>query len=337
MENNVTINTVAELAGTSKTTVSFYLNGKFEKMSAETRKRIEKAIEATNFHPNLAARSLNRGRTKLVGVILGDLTNNFSNEIVKGIEAVSLPEKYQIVFGNTGYDPAVEQQYIEQMLNMGVDGLIIQPTNRFADTWKRLETLGVPVVFFDSEVPSPGACRVKTGTDAATLEAARECLKMGYEDFLMITADPEVLSTRRERAESFREALGQNGRTCRTEVIDPKTRPEELTRLVENTVRLNRRTLIFVPTCWALSTVYLALKKYRQLIPQNIGLVGFDNTEWTLLATPSITTIVQPVFEEGKQAMKLLVGLLEGCEKAPVSRMLDCTVNWCESTASGNP
>lgn len=335
MANNVTINTIAEIAGTSKTTVSFYLNGKYEKMSAATRERIEKAIEETNFHPNLAARSLNRNRTKLVGVILGDLTNNFSNEIVKGIETVALPEKYQIVFGNSGYDPAVEKQYIEQMLNMGVDGLIIQPTLQFLDTGKRLETLGVPVVFFDSAVPAPNACLVKTGTDAATLEAAEECLKMGYEDFIMITADPEVLSTRRERTESFRKALSSRGMHCETRMIGPGTSPEELTSYVEENLRLNRRTLIFVPTCWALSTVYLALKKYRHLIPQNIGLMGFDNTEWTRLATPSISTIVQPVFEEGRQAMKLLIDLLEGCEKAPVSRVLACTVNWCESTAPG--
>ena len=333
MEHNVTINTVAELAGTSKTTVSFYLNGKFDKLSAATRKRIEKAIEDTNFHPNLAARSLSRNRTKLVGVILGDLTNNFSNEIIKGIETVTIAEKYQIVFGNSGYDPSIEKQYIEQMLNMGVDGLIIQPTERFADTGKKLETLGVPVVFFDSEVPSPHACRVKTGTDSATLEAAEKCMKMGYEDFLMITADPEVLSTRRERADSFQKALRKYDKPCKIKVIGPQTNPEELTGCIEENIRLNRRSLIFVPTCWALSTVYLALKKYHQLIPQNIGLLGFDNTEWTRLATPSITTIVQPVFEEGRQAMKLLIDLLEGCEKPPVSRVLNCTVNWCESTA----
>lgn len=335
MQNNVTINTIAEMAGISKTTVSFYLNGKFEKMSAATRKRIEQAIEATNFHPNLAARSLNRSRTKLVGVILGDLTNNFSNEIVKGIETIALPEKYQIVYGNSGYDPAVEEQYIGQMLNMGVDGFILQPTRRLASSEKRLDTLGAPIVLFDSEVPLPTACRVKTGTDSATRQAAEACLDMGYEDFLMITADPDVLSTRRERTESFLAALDKHGRRCKTKVIGPRTHPEELTGYLEENIRLNRRTLIFVPTCWALSTVYLSLKKYRPLIPQNIGLMGFDNTEWTRLAAPSITTIVQPVLEEGRQAMRLLIDLLEGCEKAPVSRVLDCTVNWCESTAPG--
>jgi len=72
MARKITINDIAKIAGVSKTTVSFYLNGRFEKMSQETKERIEKAIEKTNYRPNAMARSLNYKATQLIGVIIGD-------------------------------------------------------------------------------------------------------------------------------------------------------------------------------------------------------------------------------------------------------------------------
>ncbi|MGC4423023.1 LacI family DNA-binding transcriptional regulator, partial [Streptococcus suis] len=86
MSEKFTIKDIAELAQTSKTTVSFYLNGKYEKMSKETRERIERVIRETDYKPSVVARSLNSKNTKLIGVLIGDITNTFSNQIVKGIE-----------------------------------------------------------------------------------------------------------------------------------------------------------------------------------------------------------------------------------------------------------
>lgn len=331
-DRSVTINTVAQLAQTSKTTVSFYLNGKFDKMSDETRHRIEKAIEATNYHPSLAARSLNQKRTKMVGVILGDITNSFSNQIVKGIENVALQQDYQIVLGNSGYDSRVEQKYSERMLNMGVDGLIVQPTLQFSDVAEKLETLGVPIVFLDSSAKRVKNSRVGADSRTATREATKACLAKGYEDFIMLTADPAKLSVRKDRTSSFTATLKKAGKTCVTLLLQADTAPAEIADFVTEHLRLNRRTLIFVPTCWALPTVYLALGNVRNLIPDTVGVIGFDNTEWTRFSVPSITTIVQPAYEEGRTAMRILYDILSGAQKRPAAEMLACTISWCEST-----
>ncbi len=331
-ENSVTINTVAQLARTSKTTVSFYLNGKFEKMSEETRRRIEKAIETTRYRPNLAARCLNRKRTRMVGVILGDVANSFSNQIVRGIENITLQEDYQIVLGNSNYDSQIERKYIERMVNMGVDGLIVQPTLQFPDVGKKLETLGVPIVFLDSSARSAANSRVGTDSRTATRKAAEACLARGYEDFLMLTADPGQLSTRKDRTSGLSEVLEKAGKTCASLLLRSDTTPDEIAAFVTEHLRLNRHTLIFVPTCWALPTVYLALGNFRNLIPDTVGLLGFDNTEWTRFSVPSITTIVQPVYEEGRAAMRILSDILSGKQEKPVTRMLGCTISWCEST-----
>ena len=100
----LTIKDIALKANTSKTTVSFYLNEKFDKMSYDTRKRIEKVIEETNYTPNIMAQSLKSKKSRLIGVIVADITNPFSNNIVKGIDDIARKEDYQIIFGNSNFE-----------------------------------------------------------------------------------------------------------------------------------------------------------------------------------------------------------------------------------------
>ena len=101
MKGKLTIKDIAERANTSKTTVSFYLNGKTDKMSLETKKRIAKVIKDTNYEPSIAARTLNAKHTKLIGVIIGDITNTFANQIVKGIEDHARENQYQLIVGSS--------------------------------------------------------------------------------------------------------------------------------------------------------------------------------------------------------------------------------------------
>ena len=135
MKNNITIKDIANLANVSKTTVSFYLNGKFEKMSEDTKSRIEKVIKDTNYQPSNVARSLNFKKTNLIGVIIGDITNSFANQIVKGIETFAHTKGYQLIICSSGYNIDVEKQYVTTLLAMGVDGFIVQPTINFKNMY----------------------------------------------------------------------------------------------------------------------------------------------------------------------------------------------------------
>ncbi|MFI3284774.1 MAG: LacI family DNA-binding transcriptional regulator, partial [Erysipelotrichaceae bacterium] len=130
-KNKLTISDIAKLAETSKTTISFYLNGRFDKMSEATKQRIEKVIESNHYTPNYAARMLNLKHSRTIGVIIGDITNGFSNQMVKGISERANENKYQLVIGNSNYQNDEEYAYICNMLSMGVDGFIIQPTHQF--------------------------------------------------------------------------------------------------------------------------------------------------------------------------------------------------------------
>lgn len=330
MQRKVTIKDIAELAQTSKTTVSFYLNQKFDKMSDETQKRIKEAIESTNYKPSIAARSLNDKTTKLIGVIIGDITNSFSNQIVKGIDNKAQEFGYQLIIGNSNYDSAREDELIEKMLSLGVDGFIIQPTSNFRKYTHIINVKKKHVVFFDSQLYEHKTNWVKTNNYESVYDTIQQCITKGYQHFIMITGNPNLLSTRIERASGFVDVLEANNLSYQQMIIDEKltTSSDVATFLKDN---LKEKSLIFVPNCWALPTVFTAMKTLNLNIPET-GLIGFDNTEWTPFSSPSISTIVQPAYKEGEQATKILIDEIEGLSQEPKQQIFDCKVKWQEST-----
>lgn len=332
MSEKFTIKDIAELAQTSKTTVSFYLNGKYEKMSKETRERIERVIRETDYKPSVVARSLNSKNTKLIGVLIGDITNTFSNQIVKGIEEEAHKSGYQVIIGNSNYNQESEDKYIESMLMLGVDGFIIQPTSHFRKYSRIIEDKKKPMVFFDSQLYEHRTSWIKTNNYDAVYDATQLCVENGYQKFILITADISRLSTRIERATGFMDALLDCKQSYQDLTIaDENTDIEEIKRFLQGVVNPQEKTLVFVPNCWALPLVFNAMKELKYDFPR-VGLLGFDNTEWTNFSSPTISTIVQPAFEEGCQATRMLINQIEGGNQVERQQVLDCTVNWKEST-----
>lgn len=331
--SKITIKDIAEMAGVSKTTVSFYLNGKTEKMSEDTRKKIQEIILQTNYRPNVAARTLNQKNTHLIGVIIGDITNTFSNKIVKGIEDTARKHGYQTLIGNSGYDPKQESSYVHRMLTLGADGFIIQPTPGFHESSRLITDLRKPFVYFDSKVYEEDSFWVKTDNYSATHKAMQTLIERGYQRFLMIAADPSKLSTRIERSSGFTDCITENGLSYRSlEIRDGRIDHAEVLHFVQETLQEQLPTLVYVPNCWALPEICDALQPLHALIPQRLGIIGFDNTEWASFASPKITTIVQPAYEEGQKAAEILIDEIEERHEEKPHQTLKCSVHWSAST-----
>ena len=332
MVKRITINEIAKRAGTSKTTVSFYLNGKTDKMSEETKNKIAQVISETGYRPSVAARSLNAKSTRLIGVVIGDITNTFANQLVKGIEEFAREKKYQLIVGNSNYSFETEEMYVKRMLAMGVDGFIVQPSTKFYLLMDLIKKNNRDVVFIDSQASIDKEKWVKTNHYEVLLEAGAQLIEKGYEEYLMITANPEVLNTRMERVLGFKDALKLKGIQCNTLIVDDYISVDDLENKINAELKFGTKTLIFVANCFLLPRVYLAMKKYRNLMPETIGLFGYDNTEWTELSSPSVTTIVQPAYEEGVQATKILIDSLEKQNEEIPNQILKCSIDWQEST-----
>ena len=303
MSEKITINDIAKLAGVSKTTVSFYLNGKFEKMSEETRAKLEDVIARTNYYPNTMARSLNYKQTYLIGVIIGDITNSFANQIVKGIDEYARTHGYQMIVGSSGYQLENERKCLTGMAAMGADGFIVQPTVHFETMWKEIG-IRKPIAYFDSPNQASNELWVKTNNYEAVYDATEKLVHQGYERFVMITADPYVLETRMERNRGFTDCLDIEKKPYEVILADSETSPETLEGKLLPYLNGEQPTAIFVCNNWLLDKTYLVLRNYRKLIPEKLGLIGFDSLEWSELVSPRITTIVQPAYEEGQAAAR---------------------------------
>lgn len=126
----VTIVDVAELAGVSKTTISRYLNGKYEYMSEQSRARIAEVIEELGYRPSLLARSLKSQYRYVLGVVAADITDPYCAKLLKGIAERCSQCGYRILFGDSAGDSSKEQEYIQDMLDQSVDGILLDPIDR---------------------------------------------------------------------------------------------------------------------------------------------------------------------------------------------------------------
>lgn len=332
-KKRITINDIATMAGTSKTTVSFYLNGKTERMSENTQERIKAAIAKTGYEPSPIARGMNAKRTQLLGVIIGDITNTFSNQIVKGIEGVAAKAGYRVLVSSSNHSRTDERAYIDRLLAVGVDGFIVQPTAQFKEISKVIEDAGKQLVFFDSKFYDFASNWVKTDNYEATSRAVGECVRKGYRRFLLVAAPPQLLSSRIERTSGFVDALeaAEMGFT-QFEIENDEVDVEKLREFLRANIDGTTPTLVFAPNCWALPDVYVAMREFYPLMPTHVGLLGFDNTEWAGVASPSVSVVTQPAFEEGAEACHILLDLIQNKGDVDPHRVLDCHVQWGATT-----
>ncbi|MDU2672969.1 MAG: LacI family DNA-binding transcriptional regulator [Clostridium sp.] len=330
--NKLTINDIAIRAKTSKTTVSFYLNGKFEKMSPDTRRRIEQVIEETNYSPNIMARSLKSKKSSLIGVIVADITNPFSNNIVKGIDDIARKKDYQILVGSSNLDIKNEEKYIKSMNDMGVDGFIVQPTVEFYKIAKRLKKIGKKIVYLDSVSKEIDGKWVKTNSYEIAHEAIIKLHQKGYEEFILVTENPNILMVRMERRDGFIEAVNEVGAKSSIVVFEDEESYKDMAKILLSRVNTSKKTAIFAINGKMLQKVFRAVTSIGWNIPNQVGIIGFDNWDWTFYATPSVTTIDQPTYQEGKYAAKLLIEMVEESENISESMIFNCSINWNEST-----
>ncbi|MBP1889642.1 DNA-binding LacI/PurR family transcriptional regulator [Clostridium moniliforme] len=328
----VTIKDIADMAGTSKTTVSFYLNGKFEKMSAETKYKIEEVIKKTNYSPSIVARSLTSKKMNLIGVVVADICNPFSSTIVKGIDKVARKEDYQIIVGSSNFDFKYEEEYINRMLDMGADGFIVQATAKFSRLIDKIKARGKKLVLLDSVDEEFKGNFVKTNNYNITSEAVKKLVQKGYNNFTLITEDPNLLMARLERKNGFIDTLEKLNINYSVEVIDNNIESNDIEKAVNNNLDLSKKNLIFAINGKVLQRTYDYIKTQEFDIPNDVGLIGFDDWEWTRYATPTISTISQPTYEEGKYAARILIDMIEECKEDSKSLIFPCNINWNEST-----
>ena len=330
MKGKVTINDIAEIAGVSKATVSFFLNGRFEKMSEKTYNTIKKAIEDTGYHPSVAARSLNAKSPHLFGVIIGNITKPFANQIVKGIEDYANEHGYLTIVASSEFRPDREKTYIQSMLSLGVDGFLIQPTVNFKDIYEEID-IEKPIVFFDSVPEICDPMYVKTDNYEAVHSATEKLIRKGYRHFVIVTNNPYVLQTRIERSKGCIDVLEENKIDYDQIIVSSDADSALLAAKLHPLLDAHERVCVFALNSTLLQLTYAALQPYRRRFPE-IGLIGFDYEHWCEYVSPSITTISQPAYEEGYTAGGILRDAIKNLNETDHVQVLRSTLMEREST-----
>lgn len=337
-----TIRDVARLARVSVATVSGVINNK-PTVKPKLVQRVKEAMGALDYHPDQVARSLRVRRTFTVGMVIADVTNPFFTDVIRGVEQEALSGGYSVILCDTNEDPALERHYLSTLFSRRVDGVLLVPTNSdFAQgkTPKRF-----PIVLIDRVPPGFTGPAVITDNFSAAYEGTRHLIELGHRHIAIITG-PLTLSNGLDRLEGFRKALQEEHLFLPDEYLQhgdfrSKAGYECGLKLMRLPVP---PTAVFSCNNQMTLGVMRALAEVRVPCPEAVSVLGFDDFEWSAYFRPRLTTIAQPTYEMGRQAMRMLLRKLqsspEGDGPADEGReaplMLKAELRIRDSTAAPN-
>jgi DNA-binding LacI/PurR family transcriptional regulator len=318
---------VAKLAQVSKSTVSRAINNE-GRIDGETKKRVMEAAEALHYQPNRVARSLRSQRSNVIGIIFANLfAGHFYSEIFRGIEENAFHRNYTLILGCSDGSPEKEQQLIESFAAQQVAGMILTPTGGFSmDKALLLRQMRLPVVFIDRmPVNEVGSEFDFVGTDNLTggRLAAKYLADRGHRSVaICLGPEPDASSVqaRLQGAEQvFREA-GVESCFLRTRADRAASSYsfgfDALTNAVE-TLRQRRVTAVMAMS----DTVAIGCMKAAELLGYRIGrdiaLIGYNNDDICDYLYVPLTTIGQPKYAIGQQALQLLAQRIENPDSFP--------------------
>ncbi len=310
-----TISDVAKTARTGKTSVSRYLNGEQNLLSDDLRGRIEQAIAELNYHPSQMARGLKRGRTRLIGLIIADITNPYSVDVLSGIEAACREKGFTPLVCNTNNEVDKEQHYLDLLRSYQVEGIVVNAVGMREGGLNRLQQSSLPMVLIDRKIPD-FACDVVGLDNAQAASAATEhLLSQGFEAILFLSEPLGTVNTRRERLAAFRETLSHHPDVMASNAEIPLSEAALLDHTLQQfhaSHRGMRKALISANGALTLQ-VARSLRRLGLNWGSDIGLLGFDELEWAELAGVGISTLKQPTWQMGYTALEQVVRRIDGC------------------------
>ncbi|GAA0615173.1 substrate-binding domain-containing protein [Virgibacillus siamensis] len=307
----ITMADVAKHAGVSKSTVSQFLNKRYDYMGAETKGKIEKAIEELGYSPNIVARSLKQKSTKTIGVIVANILHVFSTQVIRAIEDYCNESDFQIIVCNADDDPVKEKRYIDMLRAKQVDGIIAFPTGGNVELYKKLIDAKFPVVFMDRILKDVQIPTIMTDNVKASSLAVGQLVERGYRKIGMISPPIHTCVTPRlERMDGYKQALEKNGIPLNPNLLVSGELTELADKIHNMLTQASPPEAIVASNDRVLLEVLAYTKKHHLAIPKDIALIGIDDVSFAGIYTPSLTTIAQPAFQMGKKAAELLLSLI---------------------------
>ena len=305
------IKEVAKRARLSTATVSRTINGS-EKVSPETKRRVQRAIDALGYYPNTNARALGSGRSRLYGLIISDITNPFFPELVKGFDDVAIQHGQEVIIANTDYDAKRTELSVLRMLGRKVDGVAIMTSEMDAHLIHRLKAKGIPMVFLDTGTPGPGISNISIDYGAGVDQAVRHLVSLGHKNIAFISG-PMHLGSAQARYNAFYESLKRHSIKPNAKLIEQGNHHIDgggmaMERLLQQPVR---PTAVIASNDLTAIGAIGALHEHKIRVPAEISVIGFDDIEMSAFTHPPLTTVRLSRTEIATRAFHALFSTLQ--------------------------
>ncbi len=303
---NITIYDVAREANVSMATVSRVVNGN-PNVKPATRKKVLNTIERLGYRPNAVARGLASKKTTTVGAIIPDISSIFFAELARGIEDIATMYNYNIILSNSDQNKDKELHLINTMLEKQVDGIVFMGGKITEEHVQQFKTSPVPVALAATIDETESTPSVNIDYEQAAYEAASLLLEHGNEHPAFVSAQEET-EINTQKFNGYKRALEEKNVTLNEEyVIKGDYTYDSGMEALEQLMALNKKpTSIFVASDeMALGVIHGAQDRGLK-VPEDLEVFGFDNTRLATMVRPTLSTIVQPMYDIGAVAMRLL-------------------------------
>jgi DNA-binding LacI/PurR family transcriptional regulator len=345
MATNPTIHDVARLARSTPATVSRVLNNSGY-VSAATRATVLAAIDALGYIPNANARALKTKRSRLLGVIVGDLMNPYAVALANSVHGAAASRGYTALVASAGDSPQAERAVIEALYHQRLGGLVLASVRTIESDAlvARLARTKFPVLLVGRSVDAPGVDAILANYRRGGRLLTEHLIRVGHRRIGFVGARlddaPHV-----ERLRGHLDALEAAGLPVRREyfVGGPPHGPRYSTQLTgyqatQALLRLpSRPTALFCRNDYTALGAIQALDEAGLRIPDEMAVAGFDNIPMAAAMTPALTTVSQPIEEEGRLAAEFLIGRIEQAADQDLPRremLLECNLIVRASTSA---
>lgn len=335
-----TIQDVAREASVSISTVSYALSGR-RLVKKTTRDRITAIADRLGYYPSAIGTALATGKTRTIGITVTNVCSSLVGDVVSGIEEVAWKHKYSMILCNTYEDPDREAQAIETLMGKKVDGMILVTQST---AWKDLRVLRrvkkqrIPIVTVNRRVDPSFGQSVIIDNFGGAHSATSHLISLGHRRIAFITG-PRARFSSVERLKGYKAALRDHGIAVDPRLIAKGTYGTkgldvgyEVAR--ELLARHQGLTAVFAATDQMAAGVVRALRECGRRIPGDVSVIGFDNTDFSALISPALTTVAMPMREAGETAAKMLFEALQSPKQSRSVVMIDCELVCRESTGA---
>lgn len=317
----VTRKDVAERAGVSVAVVSYVVNNGPRPVSPKTQAKVKQAIEELGYYPNELARSLSQKRTTTIGLIIPRLTNPVFAEIAESLERVCTSAGYIVMLCGTGRDPDKEQKLAPALRAKQVDGVVIIPSQAPQAILAPFQQAHIPTVVLEHDLPDTHCIAIddRQGGRLAT----QHLLSLGHRRIGMIKRE-HYSALSYLRAVGYREILEEAGISFDPSLlIESKAGQAAGYSSMQQLLALPRPpTAVFTHNDVLAMGAMRAIQDAGLAVPDDISVVGYDNTISASYLNPPLTTVKFPVAEMGRRAGQIILELAQRKGNLPAQTIM---------------